>query len=75
MDLGDKISECRRELQLRQRDLAEQCDITQEAVSQIERSRINPTVPTIFRIACCMGLTVSELFEGVTGAAGIEEVG
>ena len=72
MELGHKIADRRVDLQLRQQDLADHCFISQEAVSQIERGRKNPTIPTLFRIAACMGWTISELFDGVTGAVGIE---
>ena len=72
MDLGTRINELRCERNLRQQDLAELAGISQEAVSQIVRGRVNPTLPTLFIMASAMGLTITELFDGVTGAAGYE---
>ena len=73
MDLGTKIYERRHELGLRQVDLAHNCGMSQESISQIERGHINPTLASAFRIASTLGWSLSELFEGVTSGVGFEE--
>ena len=68
MHLADKIADRRVELQLRQVELANIVGVSQAAISQIEHGKMNPNVPTLFRIAATLGWTMGELFEGVTDA-------
>ena len=69
--LGQRVTNLRRAQDMTQRRLAEESGVKQSAVSQIERGVINPTVPSLFFISNALGVSLSELFEGVTSASGV----
>ena len=46
-----------------QRDLAEDAEMRQALISQIERGEANPTLDSILRIAIALDVSFIELFE------------
>lgn len=46
---------------LSQKQLAEMCDVTQQFIQRIEKGKVNPSVPTIKKLALVLGVTVDEL--------------
>lgn len=61
--LAQKIKNYRKETGLSQIEFAEECGISKDTISLIERARNNSTLDTIQLLAARMGVTVSDLFE------------
>ena len=59
--LGSFIGDCRRELGLTQRELAERLHVTDKAVSKWERGLSYPDVTLLEPLAAALGLGVEEL--------------
>ena len=74
--MGEIISTLRREKGMTQRELAEQLNITDKAVSKWERNVAFPDTGTIPRLAEILGVSVEELMNAkaapVTGHKGVE---
>ncbi len=60
--LGKAIRMRRLEIELSQEQLAERCVMDQTYLSQIERSRRQPSVKVLRKIAAELGLALSDLF-------------
>jgi transcriptional regulator with XRE-family HTH domain len=63
--LGVRIRHLRDERSLSQDRLANECDMTQTYLSQIEHGERNPSVLKLAALAHAMGLTVAQILEGV----------
>lgn len=63
--LGKRINELRESAGMNQLDLAAAVDVEQSYVSRIESGKISPSFPRLYRIATALGVTVSQLTEGV----------
>lgn len=63
-NIGKFIAELRKEKKLRQKDLADQLNITDKAVSKWERSISCPDITLLPSIAEILGVTTSELING-----------
>ncbi len=61
--LGRRVRELRLALKMSQRDLAEDAEVRQALISQIERGEANPTLNSILRIAVALQVSFSDLFE------------
>ena len=46
---------------LSQKQLAEMCGVTQQFIQRIEKGKVNPSIPTIRKIARALSVTVDEL--------------
>lgn len=62
--MGELIAERRKEKGMTQRDLAQQLNITDKAVSKWERNLACPDISTIPRLAEILGMGVEELLNG-----------
>jgi transcriptional regulator with XRE-family HTH domain len=62
--LGERIRALRRERDLQQRQLAEKAGLTPSMVSQIESSRLTPSLHTLGKLAGALGVTIAALFDG-----------
>lgn len=62
---GKRVRELRLEREWSQDDLAFELDVDRSYISGLERGTRNPTLKTIARIAKILGVTVSELCQGV----------
>ena len=60
--LAIKLKRFRAQENINQFDFAEDCGISREALSLIEREKENVTIDTIQLLAARMGITVSDLF-------------
>lgn len=61
--LATRIKEYRNQENLNQFDFAEDCGISKETLSLIERENANVRLDTVQLLACRMGVTVAELFQ------------
>jgi transcriptional regulator with XRE-family HTH domain len=61
MLIGNRIKTLREERNVPQQDLAAKCNIEKSNLSRIEAGRTNPTIYTLYKIAECLDITVSEL--------------
>jgi transcriptional regulator with XRE-family HTH domain len=61
--LARRVRELRLSLKMSQRDLAEDAEMRQALISQIERGEANPTLDSILRIAIALDVSFIELFE------------
>lgn len=59
--LATKLKEFRKEQNLNQFEFAEDCGLSKETISLIEREKGNITLDTTQLLACRIGVTVSEL--------------
>jgi ribosome-binding protein aMBF1 (putative translation factor) len=61
--LARKVRELRLSRKMNQRDLAEQAEMRQALISQIERAEANPTLDSIAKIAAALEVSITTLFE------------
>ncbi len=64
-ELGKRIQYLRSNRKMSQEDLALECDINKNYLSDLERGCRNPTVKVLAKIARGLGISLSELFKGV----------
>ena len=64
-ELGKRIQYLRSNRKMSQEDLALECEINKNYLSDLERGCRNPTVKVLARIARGLGISLSELFKGV----------
>ena len=63
MSLGSVISKYRKELGITQESLAQQLEVTNQAVSKWESDQCCPDVMLLPRLADIFGITIDALFE------------
>ena len=64
-ELGKRIQYLRSKRKMSQEDLALECEINKNYLSDLERGCRNPTVKVLAKIARGLGISLSELFKGV----------
>jgi len=62
---GDKIKQLRKARELSQEAFADQCGFDRTYISGIERGRRNPSLAAIETLAKALGISVSDLFDGL----------
>jgi transcriptional regulator with XRE-family HTH domain len=62
---GDRLRELRREQGWSQEELAHRCELDRTYIGGIERGERNLALRNIERIAQTLGVTISELLEGL----------
>jgi putative transcriptional regulator len=60
--MKNKIKTLRRELGLRQEDMANQLDVTRQTIIAIENDRYAPSLALAMKLAKLLGTTVEDLF-------------
>ncbi len=60
--MKNKVRILRKELGLRQEDVAERAGVTRQTVIAIENDKYDPTLSLAFRLAHILGTTVDALF-------------
>lgn len=63
IDIGHRLRVLREERGLTQRELARASRLSPNALSQIERGRVSPSVSTLNRLAAALGVPISIFFE------------
>ncbi len=61
MTLGNRIENRRKEMKLTQEELAEKTELSQGYISQLEKSRFDPTAPVIVKLAVALMMSTDEL--------------
>lgn len=61
--MKNKIRKLRKELGLRQEDLARETDVTRQTINAIENNKYNPTLVLAMKLARLLDTTVEELFQ------------
>jgi len=64
-DFGARVQQLRKSQQVSQEAFAQQAGIDRSYYGRIERGAANPTLRNIGSIAKCLGLSISELFDGI----------
>lgn len=64
-ELGKRIQYLRSNRKMSQEDLALECEVNKNYLSDLERGCRNPTVKVLAKIARGLGISLSELFKGV----------
>lgn len=59
--VGRNAARIRREKQLTQEELAERSGLSQQYISGLERGQRNPTIVTVYEIACALGVSHLDL--------------
>jgi transcriptional regulator with XRE-family HTH domain len=62
--VGQRIRALRERQELSLRALAARCDLSINAISQIERGENSPTVASLHQLAGALGVSITELFRG-----------
>ena len=62
-EFGRRLVELRRKANLRQKDLADRCSVSVQAVSKWENGKSYPDMMIIDEVAAALGVTINELFE------------
>lgn len=62
--MENRIKELRKQMGLRQEDLAQQLGVTRQTINAIENNKYDPTLTLAFHLAGVLGTTVDELFLG-----------
>ena len=60
--MRNKIKVLRKQLGLRQEDMAEKLGVTRQTIIAIENDKYDPTLSLAFKLAHLLGTTVDELF-------------
>ncbi|MCG9966831.1 helix-turn-helix transcriptional regulator [Pelotomaculum terephthalicicum JT] len=60
--MKNKIKTLRKELKLRQEDIANQLDVTRQTIIAIENDKYNPSLELAMKLARLLNTTVEELF-------------
>ncbi len=63
MGLGEKLREIRAMRGLQQQELAAKAGLTSSLISQVERSRLSPSIATLRKLAQALEVPVSRFFE------------
>ncbi|MCR5349430.1 MAG: XRE family transcriptional regulator [Acholeplasmatales bacterium] len=63
MNLGNKIKERRKLLQLTQQELANRCELTKGYISQLESDSVSPSLETLEIILEVLGTNLSDFFK------------
>lgn len=63
---GEKVRELRKQKGLSQEQLAEKADLHRTYIGMIERAEKNITLINIHKIACALGIDISELLKDTT---------
>jgi putative transcriptional regulator len=61
--MKNKIKELRKELQLRQEDVAQLLNVTRQTIIAVENDKYNPSLELAMKLARLLNTTVEELFE------------
>lgn len=61
--MKNNLPELRREMDMRQGDLAEALDVTRQTINAIERERYNPSLDLAFKIANFFDCQIEDIFE------------
>jgi transcriptional regulator with XRE-family HTH domain len=64
--LGKNLTKYRISADLSQEELAHDAEIERSRISKMENGHINATVLTLATLCDCLGITLPQLFEGVT---------
>ena len=65
VELAQRIKSCRLDQRLTIEAVAAQCGLTRSWLSKVENFRVTPSLPALGRIAKALGVSVSELVEGL----------
>lgn len=60
--MKNNIRELRKELGLRQEDVANTLDVTRQTINAIENDKYNPTLELAMKLAKLLNTTIEELF-------------
>ncbi|MCG7501765.1 helix-turn-helix domain-containing protein [Tenacibaculum sp. Mcav3-52] len=60
---GKNLKKLRKEVELTQEDLANDCNISLSQIGRIERGEINTTISTLYVLAKALDIEVAELFK------------
>ena len=66
MNLGIKIKERRKLLNLTQQELADRCELTKGYISQLESDSVSPSLETLEIILDVLGTNISDFFKDLT---------
>jgi transcriptional regulator with XRE-family HTH domain len=61
--LAHRVRELRHSLKMSQRDLAEEAELRQALISEIERGEANPTLDSLLKIAIALDVSLIALFD------------
>ncbi|WP_410498655.1 helix-turn-helix transcriptional regulator [Chitinibacter sp. S2-10] len=64
--LGNKLAECRQQLQLTQAQIAERLDVNTETISRFERGATLPSLQTLDRLASILQTDLASLVGGIS---------
>ena len=65
MNIGTKIKECRQQLGLTQKELADRCELTKGYISQLENDLTSPSIATLIDILYALGTDLKEFFSDI----------
>ncbi len=60
--MENRIKELRKQMGLRQEDLAQQLGVTRQTINAIENNKYNPTLELAMRLARLLGQPVESIF-------------
>lgn len=60
--MKNRIEEIRKERGIRQEELAKMLGVSRQTVSSLETGRYNPSISLAFKVACCFGMHIEEIF-------------
>ena len=65
MRFGEAVRKLRQERQISQEEFADMCGLHRTYISDIELGKRNVSLENIEKIAVALGISISDLFEGV----------
>lgn len=61
--IGERIKKLRLERGMTQQALAYECDIEKPNLSRIENGNTNPTIKSLWKISCALGVKLGDLLD------------
>ncbi len=60
--MKNKLEELRKQMGIKQEDLANDLEVSRQTIGSLENGRYNPSILLAFKIARYFGLTIEEIF-------------
>jgi len=63
LTIGNRIKKLRESVNMPQQNLAAKCNMEKSNLSRLESGGTNPTIYTLYKIADCLDISISELVQ------------
>lgn len=72
LQIGRRLAERRRDLDLSLADVAERCGVSLQQIHKYERGQSTISAPMLYRLSRCLGVPVSYFFQDLEALAQVQ---